>query len=84
MTAQCHTCGSRNLRPSLLKRKDLIYLFALRSPVRCRQCRERFYVSIFSIRKVRRDAYARRARKESQMRGPQAEVFDWQNSEDLR
>ena len=64
MTVHCHSCGSRNLRPSRLQAVDAFALLTLRYPVRCRDCRRRFLVSIFSIRKVRRDAEARRIRRE--------------------
>jgi len=64
MTAYCHACGSRNLRPSRLQLKDLAYFLILRYPVRCRYCRKRFSVSIFSIGKIRREAEARLHREE--------------------
>jgi hypothetical protein len=64
MTVYCHTCGSRNLRPSRLQPKDLIYFLTLRYPVRCRYCRKRFSVSIFRIGMIRREADARIHREE--------------------
>jgi hypothetical protein len=64
MTAYCHACGSRNLRPSRLQLKDLVYLLIFRYPVRCRYCRKRFFVSVFSIGTIRREAEARVHREE--------------------
>lgn len=84
MTAHCHACGSRNLRPSRPQPKDLVYFITLRYPVRCRRCRRRFAVSIFSIRKVQRDAQARNARNADERRAQQAVVLDWRQFEDFR
>ena len=42
---------------------DLAHLAVLRSAVRCRYCRVRFYVSILKIGGIRRDAELRRARE---------------------
>jgi len=80
MTVYCHTCGSKNLRPSRLKLKDLVYFLILRYPVRCRYCRKRFSVSIFSIRKVRRDAHAHLTGKRVDGPTPKAADFDRQKS----
>lgn len=84
MTANCPACGSRNLRPSQLQRKDLVYLLTLRAPVRCRYCRERFYVSIFSILKVRHDAAARDARYKNKVRTPESVHSDQHSHDDQR
>ena len=64
MTVRCRKCGSDNLRPSHLRAGDVFLLLTLRYPVRCRDCRRRFAVSLFHIRKVRRDAKLRRMREE--------------------
>ena len=61
MAVQCSVCGSENVRPSHFRWKDLAYLLVLRSAVRCRYCRTRFYVSIFRILGVRRRARERSA-----------------------
>lgn len=61
MTVHCHKCGSCNLRPAHFRLMDLIYLVGLHSPVRCRYCRTRFYVSILKIGTIRRDAEVRRS-----------------------
>ncbi len=82
MSAHCPACGSRNLRPSQLQSEDLVYLLTLRYPVRCRYCRERFFVSIFNIRKVRRDADARDARYKNNVSSPEAVVSDEHGHED--
>ena len=65
MSVHCHACGSRNLRPSRLQLRDFVFLLTFRFPVRCRYCRDRFYASIFSIRKIWRDARARDIRHEN-------------------
>jgi hypothetical protein len=52
--------------------------------VRCRYCRERFFVSIFSILKVRRDAAARDARYQNKVRTPEAVLPDQHGHEDPR
>jgi len=64
MTVHCHRCGATNLRPAHFRWGDLAYLLTLRSPVRCRYCRARFYASIFKIPKLRREAGEQRAREE--------------------
>jgi hypothetical protein len=84
MIVYCHTCGSRNLRPSRLQLKDLLHFFALRYPVRCRHCRKRFYVSIFSLRKLRREAHTQRDGKQAAGGIPSAADSDRQKSEPLR
>ena len=82
MTVYCHACGSRNLRPSRLQLKDLVYLLVLRYPVRCRYCRKRFSVSIFSIGKIRREAEARRNREEHEEHRSQAANPGWRTFKD--
>ena len=82
MTIYCHACGSRNLRPSRLQLKDLVYLLILRYPVRCRNCRKRFSVSIFSIGKIRREAEARRNREEHEEHRSQAANPGWRTFKD--
>ncbi|MGB0065639.1 MAG: hypothetical protein WBP85_14450 [Terracidiphilus sp.] len=59
MTVHCHRCGSCNLRPSHFRWVDLAHLALLRSPVRCRYCRTRFYVTLGKISGIRREAEAR-------------------------
>lgn len=84
MIAHCRECGSGNLRPSHFQVTDLAYLFVLRSPVRCRTCRQRFHVSIFSIGKIRREAEARRAREEYEERKSHAANPGWQTFKDQK
>jgi len=84
MIVYCHACGSRNVRPSHLQPKDLVYFLILRYPVRCRYCRKRFSVSIFKIREVRRDAHARDVRHENDESMRQAAALNQKRSEDLR
>ena len=82
MTVFCRVCGSRNIRPSHFQFKDFRFLLTLRYPVRCRACRKRFVVSIFRIRRVRRDAEARRA-GEMRILMSQAVALGRQSSEHL-
>lgn len=42
---RCPSCGSTHFRLSRLRFSDLLQLFILRYPVRCRLCRERSHVS---------------------------------------
>jgi hypothetical protein len=51
--------------------------------VRCRYCRKRFYVSIFRIGEVRRDAHVRDVRHENDESMPKAVALDQERSEDL-
>lgn len=82
MTAYCHACGSRNLRPSRLQLKDLAYFLVLRYPVRCRHCRKRFSVSIFNISTVRREADARLHREQYEERRSLKATAEEQASKD--
>jgi hypothetical protein len=84
MTAYCRARGSRNLRPSHLQPKDLVYFLILCHPIRCRYCRKRSYVSIFKIREIQRDARARDVRHEKDKSKPKAVALDQERSEDLR
>lgn len=63
MTVHCHRCGSSNLRPAHFRWMDLGFMMVLRSPVRCRYCRVRFYVSFTRIGVIRREAQARLIRE---------------------
>jgi hypothetical protein len=56
----------------------------LRYPVRCRFCRKRFSVSMFSILKVQRDARAHLAGKQGNGRKPLAADSDRQKPENPR
>jgi hypothetical protein len=82
MTVYCHECGSRNLRLSRLQPKDVGYFLVLRYPVRCRHCRKRFSISIFSVAMVRREADARRHREEYEERKSLTAIPDEQISND--
>jgi hypothetical protein len=84
MIVYCHTCGSRNLRPSRLQLKDLAYFLALRYPARCRHCRKRFYVSILSLGKLRREAHAQLDSKPAKGRMPPAADSGQKKSEHPR
>jgi uncharacterized Zn-finger protein len=53
--SKCFSCGSSNLRlahPRVML-YDMVWLALLRLPVRCRYCRERFYLNIVSAIKLR-------------------------------
>jgi hypothetical protein len=82
MTVYCHECGSRNLRLSRLQPKDVGYFLVLRYPVRCRHCRKRFSISIFSVAMIRREADARRHREEYEERKSLTAIPDEQTSND--
>ena len=69
--------------PLVCNSKDLVYFLILRHPVRCRYCRKRFYVSIFRVGEVRRDARARDVRHESDKSVPKAVALNQERSEDL-
>lgn len=42
----CSGCESPNIRRSALRMADVAHLLLLRYPTRCRECRERHYMSI--------------------------------------
>jgi hypothetical protein len=63
--------------------EDLPFLLVLLSPVRCRYCRLRFHVSLFSIPKVRREDQARRAREEHDSHLAQAAAISERGLRDL-
>jgi hypothetical protein len=64
--------------------RDLAYLLVLCAPVRCRECRKRFHVSIFGIGKIRRDAEARRDREDRDERISQTANPGWRTFKDQR
>jgi hypothetical protein len=46
---RCPHCGSGQLRFSHFRFRDLSKLLFLQKAIRCRECQERFYLSIFSV-----------------------------------
>ncbi len=44
----CPLCGSENVKRSRWRNSDLRFLLLLRRPVRCHECSERFYASVFT------------------------------------
>lgn len=44
----CPFCGSENLKRSRWRSSDLPFILLLRRPVRCHECTERFYTSVFA------------------------------------
>ncbi len=50
----CPYCGTSTFRLSHLRLTDFSRLILLRFPVRCRLCRERFYVFLSTAMSVRR------------------------------
>ncbi len=44
----CPLCGSDNVKASRWRSSDLGLLLLLRRPVRCHECSERFYASVFT------------------------------------
>jgi len=51
---QCSHCSSTEFRLSRLQSRDIPQLLALRYPVRCRDCHERLYASVFFAMSLRR------------------------------
>lgn len=51
---QCRRCGSKKLRLSHFYFHDLIRMLLLRYPLRCRDCRARYYVGFATAYKVLR------------------------------
>jgi hypothetical protein len=45
MSLHCHECGSSSLRRANLRFFDAMRLLALQYPVRCRECKCRWYVA---------------------------------------
>lgn len=54
---RCPSCGSSHFRLSRLRFSDLLQLFILRYPVRCRLCRERTHVSFSKAMHTRKSAH---------------------------
>jgi len=59
MPVICPFCACNNLRPSVFKGGDFFRLLLFKYPVRCRDCRERFYVMLHRGLEVARQANAR-------------------------
>lgn len=57
----CEGCGSKRLRLSHYRFKDISKALVLHFPVRCQLCRMRSYVPIASAIQIRREHRARRA-----------------------
>jgi hypothetical protein len=57
----CHHCNSVKLRNSRFRLEDLIHLLKLQTPVRCRDCKMREYVSFPKALAVARAEKARRS-----------------------
>jgi len=58
-TMNCPFCEADQLRNSQYQAEDFFRLLLLRLPVRCRNCQERSYVSIFESRKIQRESRLR-------------------------
>ena len=43
----CYHCGSSRMRMSRIRSSDIVWLFQLKIPVRCRSCMDRRYVNLF-------------------------------------
>ena len=61
MAVHCPRCGLRTIRSSQFRLFDLPRLLMLRSPMRCRSCRTRFYITVFERMRLHREAKARRS-----------------------
>jgi len=64
MSLSCQECGSSNLRRAHFRFSDAVRLLTLRYPVRCRNCRKRWYAPIEQARLLP-DAPHRRERTEN-------------------
>lgn len=62
----CPFCNSARLRNSRTRAADILHLLILHLPVRCHNCQERLYVSIWQAREIRRATKLRR--EEERMR----------------
>lgn len=63
---QCMRCGSTKVRLSHLCFPDAVQMVALRYPLRCRECRHRWFANIFSAIKVHRSDVLRRNKRHEQ------------------
>ena len=52
MSFRCLNCGLYPVRNSHFRLPDVVHLLRFHLPIRCRICKERYYVSIFKARKV--------------------------------
>jgi hypothetical protein len=43
----CYHCGSGRIRLSRIRASDIVRIFQLKIPVRCRSCMERRHVNLF-------------------------------------
>jgi hypothetical protein len=57
----CYHCNSDRLRNSRFRLEDLLHLLKLQTPVRCRDCKMREYVSFLKGLEVARAEKARRS-----------------------
>ena len=60
MPIHCKYCNSTDFRRSRFRKKDLARLMILHYPVRCWVCRERIYMPVFKMLRLRRDEELRR------------------------
>jgi hypothetical protein len=56
MSIPCHICGSKAFQFARLRFRDLPRLLVLKYPMRCWVCRDRDYVTLLRILKIRREA----------------------------
>lgn len=57
---QCRRCGSKKLRLSHFYFHDLIRMVFLRYPLRCRDCRARYYVGFLTAFRLLRSIWSRK------------------------
>jgi len=50
----CNLCGSQDIRLSHFRPSDVVQLFSLRYPVRCRNCGERNHYSVWDALRIRK------------------------------
>lgn len=59
MSLYCHECGSTEVRVSHLRLVDAVRIIALQYPVRCRNCRHRWYAPLSETRNLPRPQHPR-------------------------
>ena len=67
MSLKCPYCGESNMRLSKFRVIDILHLLALMMPVRCHECRERYFFSIRNVLAVRRKIQQKRALHRAEM-----------------
>jgi hypothetical protein len=51
---KCSLCGSQRIHTSRFRRSDILHLFILQLPVRCRECLSRGYAGLSTVLSLRK------------------------------